>query len=149
MPTFWSLVEVVVMMTSGAASDNEVGIIMILESYDDANFVVTGATGDCHIMTTSSAAIHHKVGVMTILESCDDANFVITGGTGGCLCDNLQCCQWPQSWHHNNLQGLVIIEYCVARSVDFFLSFSNFDSRPPKTESWHDANFLISCGTGD
>ena len=35
--------------------------------------------------------------------SCHDTNFVITGGTAGCLDDNLQCHQWWQSWHHNDL----------------------------------------------
>ena len=31
-----------------------------------------------------------------------DANCVVSGSTRGCHHDNLRCCQWKQSWHHDN-----------------------------------------------
>ena len=45
-----------------------------------------------------------------------DANFLITGSTGGCHNDNLQCCQWWQSRHHDHLQ--VSLEFCGARMLN-------------------------------
>ena len=40
--------------------------------------------------------------VSTLKTSFHNANFVVTGSTTGCRSDNLRCCQWQQSWHHNS-----------------------------------------------
>ena len=51
-----------------------------------------------------------------------NANFVVTGGTAGCLNDNLQCHQWPQSWHYDNSQFSVSTkQYLLLGAVDWSL----------------------------
>ena len=50
-------------------------------------------------------------------KSCHDANFVVTGSTGDCPNDNLQCCLWRQSWHHDNSQSSGYLFYSHTRAT--------------------------------
>ena len=36
--------------------------------------------------------------------SCHNGSFAVTGYSTGCHSNNQQCCQWWQSWHHDNSQ---------------------------------------------
>ena len=43
-----------------------------------------------------------------------DANFAITDSPAGCHHDNLRCCQWWQSWHHDDCSQCLNARYRVS-----------------------------------